>query len=187
MQNKLTIGITGPFGSGKSTAAKFFESKGFYKVVLSYFLEDEAKKRGIKIMTRKILQDIGNEWREKFGRGILAKKALEYFDKNKLEKVVIDGIRNIGEIEELGKGSNFLLLAILANRKIRFTRVQKKKEREKLTLDLFKTLDMRDLGINERITGLQGAYCIAVADVYLTNNKTKKEFIEKLEKLYQSL
>ncbi len=59
--NSKIIGVAGAFGSGKSTAAEFFEEYGFKKIVLSRFLEDEARRRGTKDITRKILQDIGNE------------------------------------------------------------------------------------------------------------------------------
>lgn len=189
MRNKnLIIGITGPFGSGKSTAADYLESKGFHKITLSFFLEEEAKKRGFKKITRKILQDIGNELREKSGKGILIKKTFQYLKKNKIERAVIDGIRNFGELEELSKkGTKFILLAILANRLVRFNRLKKLKRREKLTPQLFRKLDIRDLGIGEKTTGLQGAYCIAVADIFLTNNKGKKYLIEKLDRLYRAL
>lgn len=187
MQDKsLIIGITGAFGSGKSTAADFFESKGFHKITLSYFLEQEAGKRGIRKKHRKILQDIGNEWREKFGRGILARKALEYFEKNNIKKAVIDGIRNIGEVEVFSK-RKFVLVAIVANREIRFERVKGKKGREKVTKEIFKKLDMRDLGIGEKTTGLQVAFCIAIADVFISNNRDKKYFEEKLRALSKIL
>lgn len=183
----MIVGITGPFGSGKSTAAKYFESKGFKKITLSYFLEEEAKKRGFRKITRKILQDIGNELREKYGKGILIKKTFQYIEKNKIRKAVIDGIRNFGELVELAKRADkFILLAILSNRKIRFERVKKLRNREKLTLSSFKKLDQRDLGIGEKTTGLQVAYCIAVADVFLTNNRTKRDFLGKLEKFYKN-
>lgn len=188
MRDKFIIGVTGPFGSGKSTAAKFFESKGFSKITLSFFLEEEARKRGVKRITRKVLQDLGNELRGKYGKGILIKKTFQYLKENKIDRAVIDGIRNFGELEELNKGSKkFILVAILANRRIRFERLKKLEIREKLTPPLFRKLDTRDLGIGEKTTGLQGAYCISVADIFLTNNKNKKNFLNKLEKLYKSL
>ena len=145
-QKNLIIGITGAFGSGKSTASSFFEKKGFTKIVLSSFLEIEAKKRGIKKISRKILQDIGNEWREKYGSGILAKKANQLLKQKNTQRIVVDGIRNLGEIEEFKKNKNFVLVAIVANRKIRFERLRSLKRREELTWDIFEKLDKRDLG-----------------------------------------
>ena len=176
------IGITGAFGSGKSTAAVFFESKGFKKIILSSFLEEEAAKRGFKKITRKILQDIGNEWRKKYGAGILAKKAIALLKKEGVEKAVIDGIRNVGEIDELRKHHRFTLLAIIADRKVRFDRLVKLKRRETLTWELFTKLDRRDLGIGQKSTGLQVAACQALADVFIENNSGIEEFKNKLEK-----
>ena len=170
------IGVTGAFGSGKSTAASFFKKKGYSIVSLSSFLEKEALKRKLSI-TRKILQDIGNEWRGKYGSGILMKKALEALKGD--EKIVFDGLRNLGEVKEL-KEKEGILLAIVADKNIRFDRLKNLKRREKLTPELFTKLDLRDLGVNEKITGLQTAFCIAVADVYIDSNSSMLEFEKKL-------
>lgn len=176
----IIIGITGAFGSGKSTAADFFGIRGFKKITLAQFLEKEANRRGIKKITRKILQDIGNQWRKKYGKGILAKKACLLLRKKKIKRGVIDGIRNIGEIDELRKSDNFTLIAIIADRKVRFERLQKLKRRETLTWELFTRLDRRDLGLGQKATGLQVAGCVAMADVFINNNDSIGKFKEKL-------
>lgn len=44
-KDRFIIGITGAFGSGKSTAASYFKEKGYHVVSLSSLLEDEAKKK----------------------------------------------------------------------------------------------------------------------------------------------
>src|SRR3989344_967225 len=187
-KNKLFIvGITGAFGSGKSTAADLLKSLGFRKIILSSFLENEARKRGVKKITREILQDIGNEWREKYGKGILAKKALELLGEEGSKKAVIDGIRNLGEVEEFRNNSRFILVAIVANRQIRFERVKSIKRREKLTWDIFEKLDKRDLGIGEKQTGLQVAFCIASADVFIDSNGSIEDFKSKLEYFLKEL
>lgn len=104
----VIIGITGPFGSGKTTASVYFETKGFFKIILSSFLEEELGKQG-KEITRENLQDLGNLWRKQNGSGILAQKALDYIFANNIEKVVVDGIRNLGEVEVLKKSTKFVL------------------------------------------------------------------------------
>lgn len=188
MKNKpLVIGVTGAFGSGKSTAADFLKSQGFRKIVLSSFLEEETKKRGIKNITRKVLQDIGNQWRKKYGVGILAKKALKLLKKEGIKLAVIDGIRNVGEIDEFRKDQRFVLLAVIADRKVRFERLQKLKRREALTWDLFTKLDRRDLGLGQRKTGLHVAECIALADYFIDNNGGRDEFYKKLKKFIKSV
>ncbi len=171
------IGITGPFGSGKTTASAFFETKGYKVIVLSSFLEEEAKKRKLTV-TRKVLQDLGNEWRKLYGHGILMEKALKGVGKD--QKAVIDGIRNLGELQVLKKKKG-ILLAIIADRKVRYERLKNLKRREKLTPSLFEKLDLRDIGVNEKITGLQTAFCIALADVFIDSNTGMPDFKKKLE------
>lgn len=188
MKNKsLVIGITGAFGSGKSTAADFFKSQEFKKIVLSSFLEEEAKKRGIKKITRKILQDIGNQWRKKYGSGILAKKAFKLLKKEGIKLAVIDGIRNAGEIDEFRKDQRFALLAIIVDRSVRFERLRQLKRRESLTWDLFTKLDRRDLGLGQRKTGLHVAECIALADYFIDNNNGVDEFKRKLDNFFKKI
>ena len=178
----LLLGITGAFGSGKSTASAFFAAKGFTHIRLSSYLEAEIKVEKISDITRKLLQDKGNELRARFGAGYLAKKALEQIEKEKLEHVVIDGIRNMEEVEELCTNPNFLLLAIIADRDVRLKRLQENPRRETLTMQTFAQLDYRDLGVGEKDAGLQTGMCIALADVYVDNNGTESAFEKKLAK-----
>lgn len=171
------IGITGAFGSGKSTAASIFERYGYKKIYLSSFLEKEALQRKLPL-TRKVLQDLGNEMRGEYGAGILVEKALKEFGNE--EKIVIDGLRNLGEIQSLRKHKGSMILAIVADRNVRFERLKNLKRRERLTPELFEQLDLRDLGVHEKITGLQTALCIALADYYIDSNGTIRDFEEKI-------
>jgi dephospho-CoA kinase len=186
LKNKLLIGITGAFGCGKSTAADFFLSKGFTKITLSDFLEEELVKGGEIKVTRKMLQDKGNELREEYGAGILAKKALEFIRKNAIKKSVIDGIRNIEEINLFRKEEEYIQVSILADRKIRFERLKKLKRREKLTWNIFENLDARDMGVNEGTNGLQVALCVILSDVFITNNGTEEDFKKSLSKFLKT-
>ncbi len=188
MENRLVIvGITGAFGSGKSTAADFFESLGFRKITLSWFLEEEIKnKKEETHITRKMLQDLGNDLRKQYGSGVLAKKALNYLKREKIQKAVVDGIRNVGEIDVLRENANFVLLAIVADRAVRFERLKHLKRREDLTEEVFAKLDRRDLGLGQKETGLQVAACQALADIFIDNNGEQAEFTKKLEQFLKN-
>lgn len=184
LENKpQIIGIVGAFGSGKSTAADFLKEFGFAKISLASFLEEELVRQRKKKITRKLLQDLGNSWREKFGANILAKRALELIRQKEFKKVVIEGFRNQKEIEEFKKNRNFKLIGIVVNRKIRFERLKKNKRREKLVWELFNKLDNRDLGINEKKSGLQVAICLALADVFIENNRNLEELKKKIQNI----
>lgn len=181
-ENKpLIIGITGAFGSGKSSASDFLKGLGFAKISLVQFLEETLVNRGERKITRKLLQDLGNEWREKYGGGILAKKALELINERAIKKVVVEGFRNSLEIDAFRKQNNFKLIGIVVNRKIRFDRLKKLDRREKLNWELFNKLDNRDLGIGEGKRGLQVAICLALSDIFIENNRSLRELKNKIQ------
>jgi dephospho-CoA kinase len=181
MSQKKIIGISGAFGSGKSTAAEILQDLGYHKISLSFFLEEELSRQGESV-TRKKLQDLGNSWREEFGRTILIEKALAQAEKNGWSKVVIEGFRNMEEVLFLRK-YDALLLSLVVNRNTRFARLKNLKRREELTEALFAELDNRDLGIGEKETGLQAAICIAMADVFIENNGSFKDLETRVKEI----
>ena len=180
-EKTFIIGITGAFGSGKSTAADFLKPLGFTKISLAQFLEEELKNRGEKKITRKLLQDLGNKWREKYGPVILAQKALAEIKDKGLKKVVVEGFRNVSEISAFREMGDFKLIGIVVNRDIRFSRLKNLQRREKLSWDLFNKLDDRDLGIGEGKNGLQVAFCLALSDIFIENNGSLKEIKKKIQ------
>jgi dephospho-CoA kinase len=185
MANPMVIGITGPFGSGKTTAANHLETKGYQRITLSSFLSEELKRRGIEA-TRANLQDLGNELREKGGPGALAVRALEMMKSAHIQRATIDGIRNLGEIEALREGSNFILLGVFADRDVRFSRIKQMPGREALTREEFDQLDYRDMGIADDIeTGLQVAKCFAVSDYFVDSNKGGEDFIKRIDEIIE--
>lgn len=177
----LIIGVTGAFGSGKSSASDFLKDFGFTKISLGHFLELELGKKGKKKITRKLLQDLGNQWRNKYGAGVLAQKALSLIKEKAIKKVVVEGFRNELEVEEFRKENNFKLIGIVVNRKIRFERLKKLDRREKLNWGLFNKLDNRDLGVGEGKKGLQVAICLALSDIFIENNHGLEDFKNKIQ------
>lgn len=181
LDKPLIIGITGAFGSGKSTTADFLETIGFVKISLVQFLEEELTRKGEKKITRKLLQNLGNQLRKKYGAEILAKKALALINEKTIQKAVVEGFRNSLEIKEFRKQSSLKLIGIVVNRKIRFDRLKKLDRREKLTWELFNKLDNRDLGIGEGKNGLQVAICLALSDIFIENNRSLDELKNKIQ------
>lgn len=183
MTQKKIIGISGAFGSGKTTAAEILQDLGYQRISLGQFLEDDLHAHGETEITRTKLQDLGNKWRQKFGNDILVKKALELVKKNNWDKVVIEGYRNSDEVLSLRKSGMAVLISLIVNRETRFKRLKKLKRREKLDKALFDELDDRDLGIGEGEHGLQTAICIAMADVFIENNGTQRVLATRIKKV----
>lgn len=177
------IGLTGTIGSGKNVVVQYIKQRfDSYYVKISDILRTELhRKKGN--LNRKTLQDLGNELRKKYGTHILAKLAIEYLQRDK-KVIVIDGIRNPGEIEYLRKnfGKDFTLIATDAPPELRFENLKKRaRVDDPLTWEEFLVADARDQGINEPEWGQQTKKCIEQADFLIENNSSLEEFQRKID------
>ncbi len=217
-KRRIYIGIVGQIAAGKEVFAEYLIRKyGFTAFSLSTVIHEELKERGTQSFTRKTLQDVGDQLRQKFGEDILAKRAIEMLRDSSLEilsrlnspakgglkqkvsknfssssfhlpSIIITGIRNPAEVRFFKKIPSFYLIAIKAKRKIRFERVLKRgKPWDPKTWKEFLKLDRRDFGIGQGKSGQQVGRCMKMADYTLTNNKDVVSFYDKIEKLISKL
>jgi dephospho-CoA kinase len=171
------IGLTGTMGSGKNSVKEIILHKfNCYHVALSDVIRGEIeKKKGM--MSRTLLQDMGNEMRQKYGPHILALLAIEYLPRDK-EITIVDGIRNPAEIDYLKKkfGNNFVMIAVDASDEVRFERIRGRNEtKDPKTVEEFREQDARDKGMNEPPFGQRVADCVARADFRVENNGTRDQ------------
>ena len=108
--SRVILGFTGPIGSGCT-----YVSQNLYKMIkdryeyykLSDIFRDLLKKKGITDPPVQLLQDVGNALRTKFGDGILiwllftklTQKKRRH--RNEDSNIIIDGIKNVGEVNTL--------------------------------------------------------------------------------------
>lgn len=123
------IGICGEIGAGKDAFADYLvRKKGYIKVVMSDMISEEIKKLGREICREEMVRT-GQEYRQKYGRGIWAKACVDYARKNRYRRVVISGVRDVEEVEtfrrELGK--DFMLVYVTADKAIRHRRIVERK------------------------------------------------------------
>jgi len=183
----MIIGLTGSLAAGKEVVSDFFKEKGFIYFSLSNEVREVAKKRGIEL-TRKNLQDLGNELRETEGIGVLAKRVLNKIKENNNLNVIVDGVRNPAEIDVLKALNNFFLIAVDAPKEIRFDRfVKRNRESDPNTWEGFLKVDSRDKGEGESETGQGVGKCMGRADFTLDNSGTLEEIQNKVERLYLNL
>lgn len=121
----LVIGICGPIGSGKGIVTDWFKDHGFLTISLSDEIRIELRNRNQEI-TRASLQEVGNDFREKEGDDILAKRVWEKVKEVEKSRIVIESIRHPAEAGYLKKQGNFYLLYVSADQKIRFERYSKR-------------------------------------------------------------
>jgi len=212
------IGVVGQIAAGKEILADYLIKKyGFRTFSLSTVIHLELKKRGVKKIDRKMLQDVGDELRHKEGDDVLAKKTIEYLklevgsgrleDEMRSEKknptshiknlashvsfptsIIITGIRNPAEVKYFKKIKGFVLVAVKAQRKIRFKRVLARGKRgDPVIWKEFYKIDKRDYGIGQGKSGQQVGKCLKLADYTITNNQDKKSFYQKIEKLLKGI
>lgn len=183
MLEKLIIGITGTFSSGKDTVANYLEKKGFFHLSLADLVREECQKRS-RYNSRDDLIEVANELRQKYGSGILAKMALER-TKNK-GKIVISSIRNPGEVEELKKAGHFFLLTIDASIKLRYERAKKRgKIDDVVTFEKFKAQEEFERNGNEFQQQLDKV--ISMADYKIINDATLEELYQKVDVVLQQI
>ncbi|MEA2062374.1 MAG: AAA family ATPase, partial [Gemmatimonadota bacterium] len=190
------IGFTGALGSGCSFLAKrLSEQYDFAYYSLSEPIHEEVKKRCME-ETSKHLQDIGNEFRKNNGPDYLVAEILKKAEKDMLppgEKgrkpgIIVDGIRNTGEIEALRHFTHFYLISVQASQEIRKKRLMLRNLYQ--NEEEFFEADKRDAEEPTRY-GQQVKQCNYFSDIIISNEenyslnakeKIKKYISEKLDK-----
>lgn len=128
----LVIGLTGPFGSGCTTMRAILEQEFHFrsfKISDDIRAEVDAQEKAVakgKPGWRRVLQEHGDQQRE-LDIGYWVRKAVERIDLAKLgeEPIVIDGLRNALEVEEIRRiYPRFFLVAICAPKDERWNRVR---------------------------------------------------------------
>jgi len=179
------IGVVGPLACGKGVVASYLiKKKGFTSFSLSSIVHAELKRRGVVSFTRTTLQDIGDELRKKEGDGALAQRAIAILKKQGVEKVVIEGIRNPGEVAYLKTLPHFYLVAVDSKQELRFERVIKRgKPWDPKDWDSFKKVDCRDQEDAKNKSGQQVRACMQLADIKIENNGNFILLNKEIEKI----
>lgn len=184
----LIVGLIGPFGSGKTTVSSHLEEKGFLSIRLSSFIEDEIINNNLgSPKDRKLLQDVGNNLRKKFGGNVLAARAIKLGLEKRSRKIVVDGIRNISELKFLKKKGRCFILGITADINSRYNRLKKLKSKKLISKHEFIRLETREKGKGQKNNGLQSAKCWELKDYEIENDGTKEDLKNKIEEFLKSI
>ncbi len=181
------IGLTGSLSSGCSTVAEYLADKHNY--LLKRLSDIIRKELGKPKPTAKELQDKGDELRKNRGNSALVELAFEELVRTSAEKIVIDGIRNPGEVKYLRRFSNFFLIGLDGPReeRLRRYRIKIKKEdstqREISDREFFE-LDERDSGRNQPLNGQNVTRCLDLADFQIINEEPWDSDLNVQDKLF---
>lgn len=183
------VGLTGTIGSGKDIVRQYLKKRfDCYYVKISDVIRTELQKKKGNL-NRKTLQDLGDELRKNYGTHILAKLAIDYLQRDK-KLIVIDGIRNPGEIDYLRKtfGKDFILVATDALPELRFDNLKKRaRADDPTTWEEFLEADTRDQGTDEPEWGQQTKKCIEQADFIIRNDGSLEDFQRKIDETAQKI
>ena len=172
----LIIALTGKMGAGKGAVAELLKHKGFEYHSYSDIISEEAKRHGYK-PTRQNLRELGNLIRMESGNiGILSERLLS---KIKTDRVVLDGVRNLAEIEILRHRKNFFLIGIDADEELRFERIKKRRRNgDPTTFEMFTEIDKKEnLGF---YSGQEIQKCLDNADFLILNKGSAEELAKKI-------
>ena len=173
------IGLCGKIGAGKDTVADYLVRKhDFQKIVISDVIKNELEHLG-RAVNREEMQNLGNEYREKYGLDVWAKACTTYAKKKGMRRVVISGIRTSAEIafyrEHLK--NDFVLVAVKANKQKRFDRLLKRSsEKDFDSKDEIESQESRE----EELWDLYGKF-EEVADYTIENNGSMVELFARVE------
>jgi len=183
MKNALVIGLAGMPGAGKSVVVNVAKTSGYGIVVMGDAVREEAQRRHLESSPEN-LGRIMLELRQKEGSNVMAKRCIAKIENTKENKIIVDGIRSLNEVEEFKKHfPKFTLVAIKASPAKRFKRLyRRQRSDDPANWKIFQERDRRELSV-----GLEQA--IAAAEHTIINEEelsaVKRKIREVLRKVEQ--
>ena len=175
----MIIGVTGYYCAGKDEIAKFLKGEKFTHYSLSDEIRRELKKKRKKL-SRENQINLGNDIRKKLGVGELARRAASKIKPGK--DYVVTSIRNKGEVVELKKLPNFILVNVISPQLDRFDRMRKRNRAfDPKTFEEF--VKKERIEFSEISTKQQLHLVGRMADIIINNNKNLEEFHRKIDRM----
>lgn len=186
-RNHFAIAICGESGAGKTTTTELIRQRGFTSCSVSGILRQEAES-AINSPSRSEVQDFGRRKQEEKGDDYFARQMLATLDPFTQPRTVIDGLRNLAELELLRdaaaeSGTQFLLLAMVTPDETRFERVQSRgRAGDPQTLEEFMAADERARGAGDQ-NFQQNEALIRAADERIINSGDLDTLNEQIDHL----
>lgn len=176
------IAFVGMPASGKSEASAVARSLKIPVVSMGDEVRAEALKRGLPL-TDENIGGTGTALRKSEGMDAIAKRCVPKIREHRGDMLVIDGIRNIEEINFFKKqfGRDFKLIAINAPFDVRFERVKKRARSD----DMVNTGELKRRDDREKGWGLDKA--MEIADATINNICSIEEFQEEIRKVLRKV
>ncbi len=182
----MLIGITGTDGAGKGTVVEYLvHTKGFTHCSARAIFAEELTRRGEEL-SRANLRLMGNEMREAHGNDFLVTYYLKKIQDEKIERAVIESIRTTAEADTL-KANGGILIAVDANQKIRYERVQlRRSSSDKVSFEDF--VAHEELESNDpNPHGMQKRKVITMANYTIMNSGSVEDLKKSIEEVFKKM
>lgn len=183
MEKKIIIGLTGKIASGKGAIKKYLIEN--YQAVDYRFstpLRDILQRLSLP-ESRENMQALSTNIRLAFGETCLSFAIFKDLEKNQAAITVSDGIRRLGDIENLRELPNFTLIAIEVEQPLRYQRALLRNENpgdDQKTMEDFIVDESREA--EQQIPEVMGH-----ADYTIDNNGTFDEMYRQVDAILKEL
>ena len=180
----MIVGVTGTNGAGKGAVVDYLVQKGFKHYSAGGFITEEIEKRGMPV-NRDSMRLVANDLRKSQNPAYL----FESLYQRALDgggDAVIEAPRAIAEGEFL-KGKDVPLIAVDADRTIRYERISKRGSvKDNVSFEQFSAQEDRELNATEahdmNILGV-----MQLADFTLNNNGTLEELHAQIDEVLKKI
>ena len=173
----VKIGLVGRICSGKDTAAHYLKEKGYFLLKFSDILKEILELLGIEVK-RENLQVLGESLRSVFGNDVLSRALVKRA--SGWEKVVVNGIRSVGELNLL-KSNGFVIIGVDSSEELRFERVNSRNRfNKKISMAEFRKIESH--ASESELNNL-----IKMSDFKIVNNSSLEELKLGLDEVLKKI
>lgn len=176
---KLIIGIVGENAAGKTSATEYLKTK-FETVSFRFsdMLHDILKRIYVE-PTRANLQTLSTILRQNFSEDIMSKVIAQDAKNATTDVVITEGVRRPSDVPYLKELSNFILIYVRADEKIRFNRLADRGEKPDDATKTWEEFQKESLQESEQ----QILEIAKTADFTVDNNGSKEETFKQLDEI----
>ena len=176
---KRIIATAGLPGSGKGLFSEVAASYGIPVFVCGDVVREETRRRGLPL-TLESTGAVMLKIREEDGPAVISKKLAPKIDSSDCDIVIVEGVRNPEEIDELrARHGTVTLIGIHASPQTRYERLDARgREDDPSTWEEFESRDRRELNVGV-------GKMIALADEMMINEGTIDEFQDNARSILQ--
>lgn len=182
MSDKLVVGLAGMPGAGKSVVVNAAKANGYGIVVMGDAVREETSKRGLEL-TPENIGKIMLALRQEEGNTVIAKKCIAKIEQAKENRILVDGIRSLSEVEEFKKHfRKFTLIAVHASPETRFKRLfHRQRSDDPANWEIFHERDMRELSVGLGNAIAMAEHLIINENKYETTKEHTGQVLRKVE------